>query len=316
MKVAEVRTKLKSFPQEDLPELFVSAYKMVPKEKKEDLDDLLLNGLSAKRSNDKAKVTARSEIDFDSLRDEIETFLKNAYAQNYFAPNRVIPKAQRSKWRFHVRSFWKTLTSIGEDSPHFSEANELLGRLFEMLSYACGYYLFRTDDPFQSIQMEQADLYETVAARFLKEDRSTEMLERIVLLALNSDLSRITLHTFFYCRLIPILETYGLLENTCEVLMKLYDRGGMSPRTVEEAGELMLRLRIQMGKTELGISAYWAMLNSVQKDREVSLYVLLYILAQCEEKEIWIQTYEKALKDGIEPREKLQLEYAERTEEV
>ena len=46
-----------------------------------------------------------SAVSFEELEREMEIFFENAYAQNYFAPNRVIPKSQRPKWRFMVKNF-------------------------------------------------------------------------------------------------------------------------------------------------------------------------------------------------------------------
>ena len=42
----------------------------------------------------------RSELEL-----ELEEFLSDAYAQNYFAPNRFVPKSERPKWRFKVKRF-------------------------------------------------------------------------------------------------------------------------------------------------------------------------------------------------------------------
>ncbi len=59
-------------------------------------------------------------MDFNRLEDEITQFLSNAYAQNYLIPNKVIPKSQRSKWRFMVKKYIKELEKISTEDEIFS----------------------------------------------------------------------------------------------------------------------------------------------------------------------------------------------------
>jgi hypothetical protein len=42
-------------------------------------------------------------VDIDDLAAELDQFLIDAYAQNYFAPNHFVPKSERPKWCFKVK---------------------------------------------------------------------------------------------------------------------------------------------------------------------------------------------------------------------
>ncbi|MEZ0118499.1 UNVERIFIED_ORG: hypothetical protein ABRZ91_002456 [Heyndrickxia coagulans] len=42
---------------------------------------------------------------------------------------------------------------------------DLLEKLYEMLCYGCGYYIFNTDNPFRSIGMEQVELFDILLKR-------------------------------------------------------------------------------------------------------------------------------------------------------
>ena len=49
--------------------------------------------------------------------------------------------------------------------------------------------------------------------------------------------------------------------------------------------------------------------NNVERDKEVSLYILLDLLLEYELKEYWLREYDEALKKGVKPREALQKTY-------
>lgn len=61
---------------------------------------------------------------------ELRNLIENVYAQNYFAPNRVIPKSQRPKWRFMVKGFIKGLEKIPAEDENYTRAVKLLTDLF------------------------------------------------------------------------------------------------------------------------------------------------------------------------------------------
>ncbi len=85
----------------------------------------------------------------------VESYKQLRKAQNYFAPNRVIPKNQRPKWRFMVKNFIKELEKIPPDSENFAESVQLMDQLYALICLARNVYLFSTDDPFRSIGWEE-----------------------------------------------------------------------------------------------------------------------------------------------------------------
>ena len=320
MRVSEIRERLKAFPQKDMIELFIAAYKHLPKDRKEGvIDDLILHGvrqLHDKTTKQKSK--AAPQMNFSALAAEIKTFLDNAYAQNYLAPNRKIQKAERPKWRFHVMRYIKELRSIKADTPHFDEANELLAQLFEMTAYACNYYLFRTEDAFASIRMQQDDFYEQVVSRLLTAEPSDAAIKRALQLATVSGMSRETISEDLYAKLLPRLDTIALkrraveqLQSLCKDAAKLQDKYEINSR-LQGCAKLMLHLKIALGETEDGVSDCYQIFNRQGKQNpETVLYIILGILDAYGQKEIWIRTYEKALENNVRPRNYLRNRYDE-----
>ena len=154
MKVGEVREKLKEYDQAALIEMFVAAYKLLPKYAKEtEMDPIIQNGIP---SGKERKAKQEAPMDFADLEAEILEFVEDAYQQNYFIPNRKIPKSKRPKWRFMVKDYMKKLQKIPERDEHFERSCELLLKLYSMLCYGCSYYIFSTDDPFRSVGITQA----------------------------------------------------------------------------------------------------------------------------------------------------------------
>ncbi|WP_294159940.1 hypothetical protein [uncultured Selenomonas sp.] len=319
MKVSEIRERLKAFPQNDMIELFIAAYKHLPKDRKEGVvDDLILHGVRGLHDKTANQKKAAQQVDFPSLAAEIKTFLDNAYAQNYLAPNRQVAKAERPKWRFHVMRYIKTLSSIQSDAPHFDDANELLAKLYEMTAYACNYYLFRTEDAFASIRMQQDDFYKLVASRLLEGDPSDASIKRVVQLATESGLSREIVNEDLYAKLIPLLRSTNLKRRAVKQIELLtkdyvgkhhdYEVGSR----LEECVKLLLLLKITLKETEEGISYCYRLFRQQEKfNPENSLYLILKILDAYGQKDAWVRTYEKALGNNVRPRNYLRSRYDE-----
>lgn len=141
-------------------------YKQLRKGQKEDFDSLLTDILQGKTVEKKAVEEA---VPFEELERQVTEFLENAYAQNYFAPNRVIPKSQRPKWRFMVKNYIKELERVSSESDYYSRSVKLLTDLYKLICQACNYYLFSTDDPFRSIGWEQQDFLACWSGRPLRQ---------------------------------------------------------------------------------------------------------------------------------------------------
>ena len=92
-----------------LEKAFAESYKQFTKRQKEEVDLLIRDIFEGKEIS---KAVKQRVVNFDALELEITIFLQNACAQNYFAPNRTIPKNQRLKWRFLVKNYIKELMKI------------------------------------------------------------------------------------------------------------------------------------------------------------------------------------------------------------
>jgi hypothetical protein len=84
---------------------------------------------------------------------------------HYYAPNKIVHKNERSKWRFKVKAFVKDLERIQVTPENVPELARLFEMLFYVLSEACGTYLFSSDDPFGAIGISQTDFLDKVFIR-------------------------------------------------------------------------------------------------------------------------------------------------------
>lgn len=139
MKVQELRNLVTPAECGNLEKAFVECYKQLRKPQKEEIDAVLCALLEGKEA--KAK-KADAPVNFEELSQQIYDFMFNAYAGNYFAPNRLIPKSQRPKWRFMVKDFIKELTKIPADSENYEKSVKLLTDLYKLICAACNISVF------------------------------------------------------------------------------------------------------------------------------------------------------------------------------
>jgi hypothetical protein len=323
MRVDELRKALDQYDTATLKEIVVTLYKAIPKNKKESDG---LDGLLMSFSKEKAKAPKKEpSVDFLSLKREIQSFLYNANQQNYLAPNRIIRKEQRSKWRFEVKRFIKVLlTVVGENS---EDAANLLKDIYVMLSYACNYYIFATENPFSAVGYEQPDLLQLVLGKIFYSGYSPQAIKTAVFLTLDSNVDRETLHTTLMYVLAELLKTPDTKEMAaaqCVAFPKEYvayqsakdmflynsrDDYRAKDRS-NYAAELYLIIKLALHEYDDGIKYFWKNYN--EKRKEVTLYCLLWFLSDDGLEDLWLSEYEKALASGIDPRDYLQEEYKER----
>ncbi len=151
MKVAELREKLAKLKKEELIKVASEFYKLIPKAKKEDygIDAFVDNPTSAKKS---AKKATLSLIDIEK---EVAQFIDHASSQYYLFPNRVVPKKQRSTWRFKVKKWYKELINNRRADANITKQAKVLCELYELLCESCHYQYFTAYDTFDSIGIEQ-----------------------------------------------------------------------------------------------------------------------------------------------------------------
>ena len=323
MRVDELRTTIAKYDENLLKELVVALYKVIPKDRKEDqgLDELIINF-----TQDKTKAASKNiNVDFGALKDEIVQFLEYANEQYYFAPNRYVRKEKRSKWRFEVKRLIKELLAVfGENS---EEAAQLLADIYAMLSYACNYYIFSTENPFSAVGYHQPELLRIALEKIFYSGFGQAEIKKAVFLTLDSNVDRDTLHETLLSVLVGVLKTSDTKEEAisqCVAYQKEYISYQNSKKLFKYpmrsdyrqgehnnyAVELYLLLKFKLHEYDDGINYFWK--NYIERDKEITLYYLLEFLDDDSLNSLWVREYEKAIKNSINPRKDLQNEYRKR----
>jgi len=322
MLISELKELIKNYKDEDLRLIISEMYKSMPKKLREEKDiDTLLQDTSAYMCIGKMEKARNKQININDMQQEVNLFLDYAYKQYYFAPNNVVHKKERPKWRFKVKVYIRDLQEVSVDREEGSMATELLYKLYEMLSYACGYYIFNTENPFRSVGIEQTSLLETVIARRLSCEINRDNIKSVINLVINNTVDRDTLYSSLICVLIMNLKSSDAKEiavKECKQLIKeLKESKKASSKKswqVESSDyhrkekinnliEMVLRIDIELCEFDEAIQ--FLNKNYIERDPEITLYVLLELLWEYELKELWVREYDKALKNGVKPRKKL-----------
>ena len=312
MKVQELRDLLKAADRDLLEKAFVESYKHLTKKQKEEADQAITDALSGKSSKSTVK---KESVNFDELELQITEFLENAYAQNYFAPNRIIPKSQRPKWRFMVENYIKELEKISVDDANYTRSAKLLTDLYHMLCEACNYYLFSTDDAFRSVGWQQPDLFQMVVKKTFGDGYSREKVSALLLYSVSGGLSRESLHIEQESVLLAELKTsdvkYMAIEEARKLIderkqklkgLKKYDSKRYSlEEEINNLCDVILMTAIELAEPSSGIEYYFQ--NYERSDKEITLYCALKIADWVEDEELWIKIYEYGIGKKIKPRE-------------
>lgn len=117
--------EIKNYKEEDLRLIITEMYKSMPKKLRDEKDiDTLLQDASAYMRIGKIEKVKNAQINIDVLKQEIDLFLSHAYKQYYFAPNNVVHKKERPKWRFKVKAYIQDLQAISIESAEGNIATE------------------------------------------------------------------------------------------------------------------------------------------------------------------------------------------------
>lgn len=327
MKVKELRDLAKDSQKEYIADAMVEIYKALPKAKKEDLDDYLKMILSGEKEKAKAeaKKNKNKPMDFHDLSNMANDFITLAREGLFLSPNRTVPKKRRSQWRFEAKRYIKGLLAIPPQSENFSEANMLLEKFFDTLSYSCGYYLFNSENPFGAIGMTQAELFEQVVARNFAEGFSREMLSQLYSTAASCYLSYDCLHEWLLGIVSEHLDR-DQLPVASEEIKKLIE-ASKDPQTGEYSSEYynwksyiqkldqeVLSLAVLKGTLQEDLSYYFV--HSTERDKEVSLYCALTDTRNLTAED-YIFIYEYGIKKyKIKPRKSLTENYEEAKKEA
>lgn len=325
MKVQELRQRLQAADREYLEKAFVESYKALRKGQKEEIDPVLIEILEGKAIEKKKTVNA---VSFEELEQQITEFVENAYAQNYFAPNQVIPKSQRPKWRFLVKNYIKELEKVPLESDHYAKSVKLLLDLYQLICDACNYYLFSTDDPFRSIGWRQSDFFQLLVKRTFAAGYSRETIAQLLVAATGGGLSRESLYidqetVLLYelktsdVKYIAIEEAQKMVEEAEKTLSGLgkHDNKQYDLREkIKECCAMIFMIAIRLSEPEMGMKYYFKHSKEIQK--EITLYCALRIVDWMDEDDLWIRVYEYGIQKKIKPRDSLQLQYAEKKNQM
>lgn len=323
MNVQELRQLIKTADREHLEKAFVESYKQLRKGQKEEIDPVLTDILEGKETGKKS----RNAVSFQELDKQIMAFMVNAYAQNYFAPNRIIPKSQRPKWRFMVKDFIKELEKISPEDENYARAVKLLSDLYHLICEACNYYLFSTEDAFRSIGWAQPQLFELLVKKTFAAGYTRENISLLLVYAATGGLSRESLHIEQEIVLLGGLKTndvkyiaIGEAERLVEERMaKLAGMGKYDHQRydledeINELCSMILLLTIKLAEPEKGVKYYFKYAR--ESDKEITLYRVLSIIDLMREDKLWLEVYEDGIKKKIKPRDSLRASYEERKSE-
>ena len=318
MKIAQVREQVKDYDSERLRIIINELYKVLPKKLIEEkgIDDLL--------KNPEEYVTRRKKgggaglPDFNQVKRETEIFIEYAGQDYYFAPNRVVHKKDRPKWRFIVKRLYKDLISSSKSPVYSAEAGNLLGRLYCLMCEACGVYLFSSDDPFHSVGIEQTEFFRMVVAVKKQAGLPEEWVMEAIRLIIDNDVDNYTLTTELTYTLLEFLNTAPLKEKAvelCERLRREIEGGAKKRRSTDYSQnqknndliEMVLIIQMELGEYEQAVG-YFKSFYRVS-NREVALYALLQWLQRYELKDLWLREYEAAAQQGVRLREELMNKY-------
>ena len=321
MKIQELRDVLKLRSREELEVIVAELYKSVPKNKIEDNQiDEFINSPQKKDNQKKVKAKARPILD---IQKEINVFSENAKNQYYLGPNRIVPKSERSKWRFLVKNLYKEVLVSQKEGNSTKECAVSLQTLYETLTYACYYQIFTAYDSFESVGITQVDFFNQVLKLYRESVEIDEFIDISIHLIINNSLNRYTLHSelmdvfFSYCSNNSTLDK--VIIKTKEILETVKSEpdkkrsffssdfrtsSGLSYQKVEKINnlsEIVLRANCMLHNYKDGIAFFRS--NSIERDLEVTLYVLVRILLDYNNPEVILAEINKSM--DVKPRESL-----------
>src|SRR5699024_2765837 len=119
-----------------------------------EIDELIKNPDAFKQARKKSMQPGQ-KLNFASVEHEVKAFIENAYAQNYFAPNRIVPKKERSNWRFTAKRLVNQVTELSGEERYAAACASLMVELYALSSYASDHYVFASGEPFDTIKIDQ-----------------------------------------------------------------------------------------------------------------------------------------------------------------
>ena len=322
----EIRKQLCSWSQEDLLKLYTQTYRRLPKDVKEDIDTLILEGMpSGKRQASRAK--AAPAVDLEALTEKIDVFLELAQDGYYFSPNRTVSKKERANWRFTVKGFIKALRSVPEtQKENYRTATLYLIRIYQIMGHACSFYTFASQDPFHAVgYASQTACFEELTRQVLQTDCDHDLIAAYLKAACAGDNDTETLnrqiHGVIYQLFPPDMLRNVILPIAQEVFAPIRN---LYKARYKETNSLMIadeQIRAHaaydsfvwmIAETLHRLDGWETMYRFIKEEHpeteaEVSLYIMLQYYTRSDEE--FVALYEQGVKDHIKPRESLTADY-------
>lgn len=316
MVVADLKEALKKYEADELRKIIVDMYKAMPKSLKEEKNiDLLIEDHVSYGNMGKAKKQKAEVANISDLKEQIDLFIEHAYKQYYFAPNNVIHKNERPKWRFKVKAFIKDLQTIPYEGEDGEIATRLLLDLYIMLCYGTGYYIFNTDDPFSSVGIEQEELLVIILKRILSGGVSEKSVYAAIKATVDIRIGSFCIYTLKDCLITPDAKAIAIEQS--KKIFKEYSVAVTQSRDsvvsyvrkdrLNALAKLTALLHLDLCENDEAVNYFNE--NYKEYDPEVSLYIFLNILERYGLADLWVKVYEKAVSKKIKPRDSLKNEY-------
>jgi hypothetical protein len=317
LKVSEIKITIDNYSQDQLKCVISQMYKAIPKAIREEKDiDSIVKNPDIIRSKGRDK--AEDLPDIQELQSDAESFMEDARNQYYFIPNRIISKQDRPKWRFIVKRLYKDLLLTAGQQENIPQAAQLLEKLYELLCLSCKEVLFSAYDSFRSVGIEQAEFFRKVLTLKAQSEDQKIFIKNALLLLINNSLNRYTVHETLIKVILEFLKTPDSREQSIVVCNELFKTVKDEPSVKKYDWSVTDYAKIEKlnNLAEMGFFCYAQLFEYEKaidyfkhhyqvKDSEVLLYILLELLFELNQKQYFVEEYEKALANGVIPRDSL-----------
>ncbi len=316
MLVKDLRKTLEKYDKKEMTDIVVELYKRLPKKVKEDYDiDKFIEDINNKTKKEEKKVS------FDDLCSEMRYFLDCAKAGFYSSPNKVVPKKERSNWRFKAKRYYKELIKTIPTTDIGVKSTKLLIELYELVSRGTNTLVFTNWDTFRALGVSQTEYFDMLLKRVLSTGESINNIKVCIDLLDNckdTDVLDEVLINIFIDNLRTEESKLTAINLLDEKVVKVKEKiKGLGKKYnyhdmyyLEEDNNLYVetvtRLYFSSFEVDEGIKYYQK--NYIHYNSEVKEYILLEILRELELYEEWITEYESASKK-IKLREELTRDY-------
>ncbi len=320
MKVNELRGKIKEYQRDELELLVVEMYKKIPKSMCEEKEiDQLVDDPYYFKEKGKAKNQTKQLPDFSEVENEVRDFIDNAYAHNYLAPNRIIQKKERSRWRFTAKKLIDNVTAYASHPAHSKACANMYEELYKLFSYASGHYVFASDEPFMTLKIEQPDFLKRVILMKKRNAHPDIWISDSLKLILESEVDYHTLTRSLFDTLVSTLENALLREKALDIAKALLKEKRAQVGRVKNANayyrvedainhlvKFIFVIQSLLAENKEAIQFFN---KNYLNDPEVKLFILLDLIKERQTVDEWLAVYEDAVKRNIEPRDSLKKNY-------